>query len=124
MRLVLSLLAVLAMLASPAIAKACCNEAVMAAPFSADMPGMARMSLVSRDQFAAPCGGKVTNQMPSPRKVCAQTCAAMASAAVVAMPADHGVVPTFTRARLAASPSDMLPSHEPGRLDPPPKLFA
>jgi len=130
MRFLLSLLAVLAMLANPAIAgaKAGCNEVSPRASSSMKMSGMASMNVAILKHAAAPCcdpGADTTfGKKPMSSKDCAQACAAMATVAVMTTPQDRGALLTYTLALLTPPASDTLRANEPSRLDRPPKQIA
>ena len=126
MRFVLTLLAVVGLLISPAVAVAAqCHghsgDAIMQMAMS-DMPGMAQAGAQKADPCCDP--GKEQGQKKHSTMDCAQACAAMGGvvaalpsppAALIARPDRDGAPPT-----LVAS----LKPHEPSRLERPPRSIA
>ena len=123
--LVLTCLAVLALLTNPVAAAAAQANCAQTAPAGmADMPGMAAMPMAGHDgaqaQTAAdPCCGQPANHKPG--KDCAQICA-ISCAVVVALPA------TALTVSLVSLPVTNVPrpdasgfAHNPTGLDRPPK---
>ena len=126
MPFLLALLAVVAMVSNPAIAapKADCNDRAPTAASSMSMPGTASRNVTTQKHTAMPCCDPGAGKKPMSSRDCSQACAAMASVAVVTTPQDQGALVGFRLARSAASASDRLRAHEPGRLDRPPKHIA
>lgn len=128
--LVLAVLAVLALLTNPvaaAAAQAACAQPAPAAMAGMNDAAMAGMPMAGADQAqvhgtADPCCDHGGNSKPT--KDCAQVCA-LACAATPATPAVFVSLPLIA-GRVANAPRLDAPglSHDPSRLDRPPKIFA
>jgi hypothetical protein len=119
MRLLLALLAVLAMFANPLTAAAAqTNCAQMQSTKMAGMD-MSGASAKAGPAHTMPCCDQGDHQKKSDRS-CAQACMAMCAAVIPAASLDLPVVSRIAleKASLALSPR----AHSPAGLDPPPKL--
>jgi hypothetical protein len=125
MRLLLALLAVVAMFASPALAAADCRDAMQQAPSLMDMGGVTPMNMAEAKNGAIqPCCDPSSKQKPADNKGCAQMCAAMTALAVVVVPATVRRPLGFSSVRLAAPAFVSARSFEPLGLKRPPKRIA
>ncbi len=130
MRLLLALLAVLAMLASPAIAAARddCTGATQSVPSTMATPSMAAMGMpANTDAAAMPCCPNAKQKPDQPRKhdgkSCAQMCAAMNGAAVTVVPISIARNLPVARVVLSASSRVYARSFKPLGLERPPRSF-
>lgn len=123
MRLIVVLLALVGLLASPAVAAAAqvgCYEADHAA-MATDMPGMAGMDAMTGT--AAPCcdpgkSPQAPHKKPMP---CALACAVMSGVTMVSPGAADGLWLTPTRVLLKPALSHRPRAHAPPRLERPPR---
>ena len=124
MRVVLALMAVLALLVSPvtaAAAQVACDQAGPAAMASMDMPGVAEAA--AQKSMADPCCDHGAKH-PMDQKSCALACAA-SCAVTAALPGPVvGSILVFSTAQL--TPARLAPAHpyEPAGLIRPPKSMA
>jgi len=127
MRLLLALLVVMAMLASPVLAAAradCCDGMTQAAS-SMGMGGLISMGLSNAKSGAvATCCDPSSKQKPADKKGCVQMCAAMTALAVVAVPVTIDRPRAFSSAPLAAPLRVSAQPFEPLGLKRPPKRIA
>ena len=131
MRFLVALLAVLAMLASPAIAAAGadCSGAMQSVSGTMEMPGMAAVDLPAKaDDAAMPCCPDAKQKPDQPQKQdgksCAKMCAAMNGAAVAVAPISFAKHLLVARVVLTASNGASARSFKPLGLERPPKRIA
>jgi hypothetical protein len=126
MRFVFALLAVLALLANPAIAaaKLDCSVAMQQTANVMGMPGMAAMDVaVAQDGVAAPCCDPDSKQKHD-TKSCAQMCAAMNAVAMTNSPMLFAGSLEFAPVVLTISTRTSVNAFQPGGLKRPPKRIA